>query len=67
MYAFTFIATDFLSIFKEVLRPPREVATKSRFPLFDGVSGFISGSVIVSIPLLILTFMFAPFGFLTAP
>lgn len=49
MAAFTLTATRLFPILKPVRRKPREVATRSHLPLFDGLGGLIMGSVMTTV------------------
>jgi hypothetical protein len=49
-----------LLILSAILRGPFELATNSVLPDLDFLGGLMSGNVMISIPFLLLTFIFSP-------
>jgi hypothetical protein len=62
-YAVRMTIMGLSSILSDVLLGPFELATRSVLPLFDFLGGLINGTVITSIPFLLLAFMFRSFCF----
>jgi hypothetical protein len=60
MVATTFTAIRLSPVFRAVRRKPPELATRSRFPLFDALGGSNTAIVITSNPFLSFAFMFPP-------